>query len=253
MLTRRPVARLSESRVALLLVLPTLVILIGLALFPLAWAGVLSFRVENLFNPKIGHWVGFRNFETLLGDSVFWKSMRLTLVWSAVVVPIQLVLGFVFALLLDTKMRGIGLLRTLIVIPVFISPIAMGLTWRFMFEPVTGVVNYTLESVGLPGGAWHTSTDSALVAVMIADTWQWTPFVTLILLAGMQNISPEVIEAARLDRDSFFAVHAGRCNCGTLFLDVPISEVDRYARRYDHHIRWFRFAVCRLAVARFPT
>ncbi len=200
MLTRKPLTRLPESRVALLLVLPTLVILIGLAIFPLAWAGALSFRVENLFNPRIGHWVGFRNFETLLGDTVFWKSMRLTLVWSAVVVPIQLVLGFVFALILDTKMRGIGLLRTLIIIPVFVSPIAMGLTWRFMFEPVTGVINYALESVGLPGGAWHTSVDSALIAVMIADTWQWTPFVTLILLAGMQNISPEVIEAARLDR-----------------------------------------------------
>ena len=92
------------------------------------------------------------------------------------------------------------MLRTLIVIPVFISPIAMGLTWRFMFEPVTGIINYLLESAGLPEGSWHTETGTALGAVMIADIWQWTPFVTLILLAGMQGISPEVIEAARLDR-----------------------------------------------------
>jgi multiple sugar transport system permease protein len=116
------------------------------------------------------------------------------------VVSIQMVLGFWFALLLDTKTRAVGVLRTLIVIPVFISPIAMGLTWRFMFEPVTGVINYLLESVGLPEGSWHTSTETALIAVMIADVWQWTPFVALILLAGMQSISPEVIEAARLDR-----------------------------------------------------
>ena len=159
-----------------------------------------SFRVENLFNPKIGHWIGFRNYETLLGNDVFWKSIRLTVIFSIVVVSIQMAIGFFFALLMDTRMRGIGLLRTLIVIPVFISPIAMGLTWKFMFEPVTGVINYLLESVGLPEGAWHTATSTALGAVMIADIWQWTPFVTLILLAGMQGISPEVVEAARLDR-----------------------------------------------------
>ena len=180
--------------------LPTLIILIGLAIFPLGWAGVLAFRVENLFRPDIGKWVGLRNFKYLLTDDTFWKSIRLTLVWCLCVVSIQMVLGCMFAMMLDTRARVVGLLRTLIVIPVFISPIAMGLTWQFMFEPVTGVINYFLELLGLPGGTWHTSTDTALMAVMIADIWQWTPFVTLILLAGMQGISPEVIEAARLDR-----------------------------------------------------
>ena len=180
--------------------LPTLIILIGLAIFPLGWAGVFAFRVENLFRPDIGKWVGLRNFKYLLTDDTFWKSIRLTLVWCLCVVSIQMVLGFMFAMMLDTRARVVGLLRTLIVIPVFISPIAMGLTWQFMFEPVTGVINYFLELLGLPGGTWHTSTDTALMAVMIADIWQWTPFVTLILLAGMQGISPEVIEAARLDR-----------------------------------------------------
>jgi len=181
-------------------VLPTLIILIGLAIFPLGWAGALAFRVENLFRPDIGKWVGLRNFKYLLTDDTFWKSIRLTLIWCVCVVSIQMTLGFLFALMLDTRARVVGLLRTLIVIPVFISPIAMGLTWQFMFEPVTGVINYCLELVGLPGGTWHTATDTALMAVMIADIWQWTPFVTLILLAGMQGISPEVVEAARLDR-----------------------------------------------------
>ena len=199
-MTRKSILRLDEGRIALFLVLPALIILIGLAIFPLGWAGVLAFRVENLFRPDIGKWVGLRNFKYLLTDDTFWKSIRLTLVWCLCVVSIQMVLGFMFAMMLDTRARVVGLLRTLIVIPVFISPIAMGLTWQFMFEPVTGVINYFLELLGLPGGTWHTSTDTALMAVMIADIWQWTPFVTLILLAGMQGISPEVIEAARLDR-----------------------------------------------------
>ena len=96
-------------------------------------------------------------------------------------------------------MRGIGLLRTLFVIPVFVSPVAMGLTWRYMYQPGYGLINYLLELVGLPRVNWLASVDWALPAVVIVDVWQWTPFVTLILLAGMQSISTEITEAANLD------------------------------------------------------
>jgi multiple sugar transport system permease protein len=92
-----------------------------------------------------------------------------------------------------------GLIRTLFVIPVFVSPVAMGLTWRYMYQPGYGVINYVLESVGLPRINWLASVDWALPAVVIVDVWQWTPFVALILLAGMQSISTEIAEAAELD------------------------------------------------------
>lgn len=198
---RRSILRLTESRVALLLVLPTLIILIGLAIYPLGWTIVTAFRLDNLFNPTISRWIGFRNFEFLFfNDDTFWKSVKLAGIWCSLTVTIQLVLGFFLAMLLDTTMRGVGILRTLIVIPVFITPVALGLTWRSMFEPIGGVMNYLITSVGLPRSMWHTDPQSALMSVMIVDIWQWTPFVTLILLAGIQGISPEVIEAARLDR-----------------------------------------------------
>lgn len=183
------------------MMLPALVVLVVLALYPLYWVAVTSFRVENLFNPAAGRWAGFRNFEFLLArDDTFWKSIRLSIIWCLSIVAIQMTLGFALALLLDRTMRGIGLLRTLFVIPVFIAPVALGLTWRYMYEPVTGVLNYLLTSVGLERFTWHTVPDTAFVAVMIPEIWQWTPFVTLILLAGMQGISPEIVEAARLDR-----------------------------------------------------
>ena len=181
--------------------LPTLVVLIGLAVYPLGWTIVTAFRLENLFNPTTTRWVGGRNFEYLFfNDQTFWKTVRLAGIWCAVTVSVQLVLGFFLAMLLDTTMRGIGVLRSLIVIPVFITPVALGLTWRSMFEPVGGVLNYLIEGVGLAPSPWHTDPATAMMSVMIVDIWQWTPFVTLILLAGMQGISPEVVEAARLDR-----------------------------------------------------
>jgi len=104
-------------------------------------------RFVNRFDDAAGHWAGFRNFEFLLArDDTFWKSIRLSLIWCLSVVAIQMSLGFALALLLDRSMRGIGILRTLLVIPVFIAPVALGLTWRYMYEPVSGVLNYLLTS-----------------------------------------------------------------------------------------------------------
>ena len=198
---RQPFLQLSENRIAYLLVLPTLLILIGLAVYPLGWTLATAFRSDNLFNPLAARWIGARNFEFLFfNDDTFWKTLKLAGIWCGITVPVQLILGLLLAMLLDTSMRGVGILRTLIVIPVFITPVALGLSWRAMFEPIGGLLNYLLRGVGLEKSLWHTHPDTALLSVMIVDIWQWTPFVTLILLAGMQGISPEVIEAARLDR-----------------------------------------------------
>jgi multiple sugar transport system permease protein len=199
---RRRVAPLTSRRrrLARFFLAPTLLVLIGLSIFPTVYSAILSFRVEPLYNPNAARFVGWRNYSDLFRDERFWHSIQLTLFWSVVVVGIQMLVGFLLAILLDRKMRGASVLRTLIIVPVFISPIAMGLTWRFIFEPVSGLANWLLTQVGLEKYPWLSSKETALSTLMIVDCWQWTPFVALILLAGMQNISPEITEAARLDR-----------------------------------------------------
>jgi ABC-type sugar transport system permease subunit len=198
---RAGVAARQQRRTAYLLLAPTILVLLVLAIFPLITSATLSFRVDPLYNPNVARFVGWRNYHDLFGDSRFWESIRLTVLWAVVVVTIQMVLGFLLAVLLDRKMRGAGLLRTLIIIPVFISPVAMGLTWRFIFEPVSGLANWILGAkLGLGRYLWLSDPDTALGTLMFVDCWQWTPFVALILLAGMQSISPEITEAARLDR-----------------------------------------------------
>mgnify|MGYP001156786213 FL=1 len=190
-----------QRAVAYLLLAPAVIILLLLAIYPLIYAGVLSFRVDPLYNPNVARFIGWRNFSDLFEDERFWASIRLTLYWAFVVVGVQMILGFFLAVLLDSTVRGIGLLRSLIIIPVFISPIAMGLNWRFIFEPVSGLANWILsDGLGLEKYSWLSHVDTALTTLMIVDCWQWIPFVALILLAGMQSISPEIIEAARLDR-----------------------------------------------------
>ncbi len=197
-----------QQLVAYMLLAPAVIVLVVLAAYPLVFSGVLSFKVDPLYNPDVAHFVGWRNYEDLFDNKRFWKSVRLTLTWAAVVVTIQMVLGFFIAVLLDRQMRGAGLLRALFIIPVFISPIAMGLTWRFIFEPVSGLANWILNTgFGLEKLLWLSHKDSALATLMIVDCWQWTPFISLILLAGMQSISPEITEAARLDRIRGFAYY----------------------------------------------
>ncbi len=188
-------------RTAYLMLAPCVIVLIVLAIYPMAFSGVLSFKVDPLYNPNVARFIGWRNFEDLFDDFRFWQSIRLTVLWALLVVSIQMVLGFLLAILLDRKMRGAGLLRSLIIIPVFVSPVAMGLTWRFIFEPVAGLANWIVNTgLGLEKYSWLSHKDTALSTLMIVDCWQWTPFVALILLAGMQSISPEISEAARLDR-----------------------------------------------------
>jgi multiple sugar transport system permease protein len=193
--------RQQQRRIALLLLAPVVLVLLSLAIFPMIFSGMLSFRVDPIYNPNVARFIGWRNYNDLFQDSRFWNSIQLTLKWAVIVVTIQMILGFFLAILLDRKMKGAGLLRSLIIIPVFISPVAMGLTWRFIFEPVSGLANWILDTVfGLEKFLWLSNKSTALGTLMFVDCWQWTPFVALILLAGIQSISPGITEAARLDR-----------------------------------------------------
>lgn len=189
----------SERRVASMLLLPAVLFLLLMTIFPTIYSLWMSMQQYNLSRPDLATFVGSRNYVQLLQDDIFWKSVRVTLIFSLAALALQFVVGFLVANMFDRERRGMNLLRTLFIIPVFTSPVALGLTWRYMYQTNYGLINYLLEKVGLPRINWLASTEWALPAVIAVDVWQWTPFVALILLAGMQSISPEITEAAELD------------------------------------------------------
>lgn len=198
---RRPWYRRHRSEVgaAGLLLLPSVLFLLAMTIIPMVYSLWMSTRYHSLTRPDLAHFVGPGNFVDLLRDGLFWRSFQVTLIFTASVLVLEFVAGFLIATLLDRTMRGMGLVRTLFIIPVFVSPVAMGLTWRYMYQPAYGIIDYVLAGVGLPRINWLSSTQWAMPAVVIVDIWQWTPFVALILLAGMQSISTEIAEAASLD------------------------------------------------------
>ena len=144
-------------------------------------------------------WVGLRNYVNLLADAAFRESFWVTLRFAALVVTVEMVLGVGLALLLDRELRGMTLLRTVFILPMMIAPIVVGLMWRYMYHPTVGSFNRLLKDLGLPPAPWLSDGDWAFASVVIADIWQWTPFIFILALAALQSLPRSAMEAARID------------------------------------------------------
>ncbi len=188
-----------DRLVALVLLAPAVIYLFAMSVYPTIFSLWLSLHNYIIYRRDRVSFAGFSNFTDLLDSETFQESLRVTLEFAASAVTLELALGFAIAVLLDRKMRGIGVLRTLLIVPVLISPVGIALTFRYIFAPTYGLLTYLLHSVGLPSPDWTVSVTWALPVVVFVDVWQWTPFVALILLSAMQSVSVEVTEAAELD------------------------------------------------------
>ncbi|MEM9678294.1 MAG: sugar ABC transporter permease [Pseudomonadota bacterium] len=175
------------------------VLIMGIALlYPL---GYMMYGSLLDWNPsqsiEEAEFVGLRNYVTLWGDPNFHESLSVTLIFAFVGVTVEMILGVGLALLLDRNLRGMTLLRTMFILPMMIAPVVVGLMWRYMFHPTVGTFNRTLETVGLPTVDWLGQ--NALLSVIIADIWQWTPFIFILSLAALQSLPRSALEAARID------------------------------------------------------
>lgn len=179
------------------LIAPCLLFLLLVGLYPTIYVFALSF---SKFVPGEGmHFIGLDNYARTLASPRFWHGLTVTAWFAVFGVGVQLLIGFVLALSLqaiDSRMRKI--VTTLFLIPFMITPAVVAVLWRLIYHPSVGPLNATLAMFGIEGPAWVTS-DYALLSLVVADIWQWTPFMTILLLAGLQSLSQEVYEAAYVD------------------------------------------------------
>lgn len=170
-----------------------------IVLYPLLYAFWMSLHDWPVLGTREFIWFG--NYKQMLTDPLFWKSLRITLVWTAGVVPVTIALGLAVALLLNSpRVRGKVFFRTIYFIPVMTNMVAASFVWRWLFEPTNGVINYGLLRLGItarPG--WLADTTWALVAMMIVAVWKQVGFAMVILLAGLQTVPRNIYEAADLD------------------------------------------------------
>jgi sorbitol/mannitol transport system permease protein len=187
-----------KARQARALVLPALVVSLVLTQIPFIVTIVVSFTNWNQLRPDATGFAGFDNYLTVFANGDFLSSLWATVLITGSSVILSLGIGLGFALLLDRKFLGQGIARTLMITPFLVMPAAASLIWKFLMLDVNnGMVNVALNAVGLPSVAWNT--DLPPVTIIVVMTWQFTPFMMLILLAGLQSQSREVLEAAAVD------------------------------------------------------
>jgi multiple sugar transport system permease protein len=181
-----------------LLLAPAMLILLALVAYPLVFSFSKSLTDYNLGIPG-ERFIGLDNYAAALKDVDFLNSLAVSVQIAVAATTIELVLGFATALLLQREFFGKRLLTVLIVMPMMVTPVVVGIVWLLMFQPGFSVVNGLLMMIGVTGPIWLQNIWTARMAVVVADVWQWTPFFTLILLAGLLSVSPEIIEASKVD------------------------------------------------------
>ncbi len=220
-----------RARTAWLLLTPTIIVILLVAVYPLFRTIYYSFTDANYLRLGGEQFVGFENYRTLFSDSSWWTSVRNTAIFSVAGVVCELVLGLFIAMVINSNFPGRGLMRTAILIPWAIPTVVSSQMWSWMYNDVIGVINDMLQRLHIIAGpiGWLGNTATALPAIIAVDVWKTTPFMALLILAGLQTIPTDIYEAARVDGASairqFFRI--------TLPLLVPSMLVALIFRTLD--------------------
>jgi len=183
-----------------LLLAPCFAVILLVGIYPLLYSLWVSFTAYHPTNPSFpSGFVLFDNYAAMFGDARAVHSLTLTLLFASADVTATLVLGLGMALAFSRDWPGLPVMRAVVLIPMFIAPIAVGITWRIMYHPDLGILNYMLSQAGWGRPDWLGAPGNAFWAVLLVDVWQWTPFMFLILFAGLRSLPRSPIEAASID------------------------------------------------------
>jgi multiple sugar transport system permease protein len=188
----------AETRLGQRLVAPAIVLMLVVTAFPMIRALYLSLFSYSLTAPEDREFVGLSNYLTALTDSLFWRDTFVTVLYMLVTVSVELVIGFVFAMVMHRVVFARGVIRTSILIPYGIITVVSGFAWQFAFSFQNGFVNDWLPFLDTDFN-WFGDTTPAVIAIMVSEIWKTTPFMSLLLLAGLAQVSEDMIEAAKVD------------------------------------------------------
>jgi multiple sugar transport system permease protein len=191
--------RWRERHLRVLMLAPSLIILGVLTLFPTVYMFTAAFQKVSA-DPSIPRqFVGFANFTRMLTDNQFHVGLFNMIVFTVSAVAFEFLLGLGLAVLFDRFLRRFNFLKTVLMIPMMLPPIAVAITWKLIYQPQFGVLNELMYRLGLPPQAWAGDVHLAMFTIILADIWEWTPFVFLLMLAGLASLPTEPYEAAELD------------------------------------------------------
>jgi len=188
---------LGEHPSAWAFILPSTILILGLNLVPMAWAFLLSLQRSDLVTPA--EWIGFANYKALAHDSTFSSAVEHTIVYTALFVPLSIVGGLAIALMLNRRIRFIGVYRTLVFVPFIMSAAAQGVLFSFILDPQYGAANAVLHNIGIARQGFIQDPGQALYVLVAVGLWGGIGFCVIVLLAALQDIPRELMEAASID------------------------------------------------------
>lgn len=189
----------TERNLRILFPLPAIVFIGLMMVFPILYTVYLSFTNWNLTSGMEPAFVGFDSYLSVLTEPRFLQALSRTFTFTSFAVAIEVVLGVTVAIILNRAFVGRSLAKLLLLLPLVATPVAVGIVFNLFYDPTIGLLNFFFNSVGLPQGSWVSSEKTVIPALILVDVWQWTPMITLIVLAGLAGLSEEPIEAARVD------------------------------------------------------
>jgi multiple sugar transport system permease protein len=194
-----PQSSFTDRNLHILFPLPAIIFVAMLMVFPVLYTLFLSFTNWNLTSGSPLSFVGLKSYARVLTEPRFLHALTRTFLFTFFAVAIESILGVAIAIILNRAFVGKSLAKLLLLLPLVATPVAVGIVFNLFFDPTTGLANFILKSVGLPQALWISSAASVLPSLIIVDVWQWTPMITLIVLAGLAGLSNEPIEAAHVD------------------------------------------------------
>jgi multiple sugar transport system permease protein len=192
------ISRFIDRRQALVYPAPTVIALFLIVIIPIGYNLYLAFTkwTIGLGAPRF---IGFENFIELFRDARVLNGLKVMVYFSGLSLSIELILGLLIALYFHRQFKGSEIVQAIYIFPFAATPVAVALIWRIMLNPEIGVMNYLLQSLGLPGSLWVSSARTVIPALVMVDVWKWTPMITLIVLAGLKSLPHDPYEAARID------------------------------------------------------
>ncbi|NLJ39004.1 MAG: sugar ABC transporter permease [Candidatus Atribacteria bacterium] len=215
--------------IPLFMVLPTIIFILAVSVYPLIYSFYMTLHDWSLTRAEPPTFVGIGNYISLFQDNRFWYSFRTTVIFTGWVVGMEMVIGMALALSITRNTRFQQICRSILLIPMMITPVVLSLMWKYMYNPEYGIFNYFLHFLKIEGPIWLGEPAPALPAVIMVDIWQWTPFIFLLLFSGIASLPPEVFEAAQVDGASGFQTFRNI----TLPLSIPFLLVALLIRFMD--------------------
>ncbi|WP_440412824.1 carbohydrate ABC transporter permease [Neorhizobium petrolearium] len=179
--------------------MPSILVLTVMLAYPIFYTIEISFASFDIATFGAGEWIGWANYEEVIGDYRFWDSLQVTLIYLVIALPLQVMLGFGIAFLINAEWWGRSALRALFIIPMVVAPVVAGGMWRMILDPLWGIMNYWMGLAGIGSLDWFGDPKLAMAAIIIIDTWRWTPFIVLIATAALLALPKDVFEAAKID------------------------------------------------------